>query len=51
MQTMATFSEHFKNLRYLASGQVRGRLAEWTTLVPRIAALEEGLMAQRDYDL
>src|SRR5262245_23191277 len=48
---MATFSEHFKNLRYLTSGQVGGRLAEWQTLVPRIAALEDGLKAQNDYDL
>jgi preprotein translocase subunit SecA len=48
---MPTFGDHLKNLRYLATGQVRGRLAEWQTLVPQVAALEEGLMAQSDYDL
>ena len=35
----------------LARGPLRGRLAEWQTLVPRIAALEEGLFAESDYDL
>ena len=48
---MPTFGEHLRDLRYLASGPVRGRLADWTTLVPQVAALEEGLMPQSDYDL
>jgi len=48
---MSTFDRVFKNLRYLVKGPVRGRLGDWSTLVPRIAALEESLMAQNDYDL
>lgn len=48
---MTSFREHLKSLRYLSKGAVRGRLAEWQAYVPQIAALEEGLMAQSDYDL
>ncbi len=48
---MSTFGDQVRSLRYLASGPVRGRLTEWSTLVPRIGALEEGLMAQSDYEL
>ena len=48
---MTSFSEHLKSLRYLSKGAVRGRLAEWQGYVPQIAALEDGLMAQSDYDL
>jgi preprotein translocase subunit SecA len=48
---MTSFREHLMSLRYLSKGAVRGRLAEWQAYVPQIAALEEGLMAQSDYDL
>jgi preprotein translocase subunit SecA len=48
---MPTFGDHLNDLRYLASGPVRGRLSDWSTLVPRVAALEEGLQPQSDYDL
>jgi preprotein translocase subunit SecA len=48
---MTTLGDHLKDLRYLASGPVRGRLAEWSSLIPKIGALEEGLIAQSEYDL
>src|SRR5262245_18498981 len=48
---MTSFLQHLKELRYLTKGAVRGRLAEWQTFVTQIAALEDGLMAQSDYDL
>jgi len=48
---MPTIGDHLSDLRYLASGPVRGRLSDWSTLVPRVAALEEGLIPQSDYDL
>lgn len=35
----------------LFRGQVRGRLSAWSSIIPRIAALEESLMQQSDYDL
>jgi preprotein translocase subunit SecA len=48
---MATSESLFNNLWYLVKGPVRGRLGEWSTLVPKIAVLEDGLTAQSDYDL
>jgi preprotein translocase subunit SecA len=48
---MPQFDQLFKSVRYLATGQVRGRLGEWSTLVPQVAALEEGLMEKNEYDL
>ena len=40
-----------RRVNTLVGGPVRRRLAQWASLVPRVAALEEGLTAQSDYDL
>src|SRR5688572_30401534 len=48
---MAKSDNLLTNVWYLVKGPVRGRLGEWSTLVPKIAALEAGLTDQNDYDL
>lgn len=48
---MASFGDNLHRLRSVIGSAVRGPMPEWSANVPRIAALEEPLMQQSDYDL
>src|SRR5262245_16931299 len=48
---MSTFGDNVNRLRSAIGSAVRGPIPEWSANVPRIAALEEPLMQQSDYDL
>jgi preprotein translocase subunit SecA len=48
---MSSTNGHWRRLTSLLTGSTRSRLAQWSALVPRIAALEDGLMQQNDFDL
>src|SRR5688572_11187486 len=48
---MSSSNGHWRRLTSLLNGSTRSRLAQWSTYVPRIAALEDGLMQQNDFDL
>jgi preprotein translocase subunit SecA len=46
-----TSNGHLRRLTSLFNRSTRGRLAQWSGYIPQIAALEDGLMQQSDYDL
>jgi preprotein translocase subunit SecA len=48
---MSTLGDYLRSIRTLVGGPVGGRLSEWSANIPRIAALEEPLIEQSDYDL
>lgn len=50
-KSMATSDGFIHRFSQIAARPLRGRVAEWGALVPKIGALEEGLTGQSDYDL
>jgi preprotein translocase subunit SecA len=48
---MSSTNGHWRRLTSLLRGSTRSRLAQWSAYVPRIAALEDSLMQQNDFDL
>src|SRR5688572_21440353 len=48
---MSSSNGFSRRLSTLLSGSARGRLSQWGTYVPQIAALEEGLMRESDFDV
>jgi preprotein translocase subunit SecA len=48
---MSANNSQLRHLTSLLTGSVRSRLAQWSRYVPQIAALEEPLTQQSDYDL
>jgi preprotein translocase subunit SecA len=50
-QLMSSSNGHFLGIGAFLNATARGRITQASAFVPKIAALEEGLVAQSDYDL
>ena len=48
---MSSTNGHWRRLTSLLGGGTRSRLTQWSGYIPRVAALEEGLTQQSDFDL
>jgi preprotein translocase subunit SecA len=48
---MSSSNGQWRRITSLLGSGTRGRLSQWAAYVPQIAALEEGLMQQSDFDL